>query len=429
MSGAALWSSLIAAFGPAFNQPSFAIFTTLIEGWIACPGRRTITRVISVADPDSNRAHDAYHRFIRCGAWSMDVLWKCLAHQLVTRLVPSGDIYIDLDDTLYHKSGSNVDGAGNFRDAVRSTKKKVVYALGLNLVVVTPRIYPPWGGMPLGLPIGMRLHRKGGTTTTDLADALVRKIADWFCDRQIRLCCDGAYATLAGRGIPRSHVTSRMQRNAALYEAPPPRTGRKGRPPVKGARLPRPDEIAPQSKRAWKRATINERGRLVERLLWSRAVLWHSVLPDKMVLLVVVRDPEGIQRDDYFFTTDLAMKPADVVHQYAGRWSIEETFRNTKQFLGGEGPQSWVGEGPERAAALSLWLSSVVWLWYIETHGKRPTWIAAPWYTFKRAPSFYDALTSLRELHWTSRIYGISKQHNESSKIIDLIVRVLASAA
>jgi len=85
------------------------------------------------------------------------------------------------------------------------------------------------------------------------------------------------------------------------------------------------------------------RGRSVERLLWSRPVLWHSVLPGTMVLLVVVRDPEGIQRDDYFFTTDLAMAPADVVHQYAGRWSIEETFRNTKQFLGGEHPQTWVG--------------------------------------------------------------------------------------
>ncbi len=50
------------------------------------------------------------------------------------------------------------------------------------------------------------------------------------------LCCAprGAYATLAGRGLPRSTITSRMRRDAALccalYEAAPPRTGKRGRP-------------------------------------------------------------------------------------------------------------------------------------------------------------------------------------------------------
>jgi hypothetical protein len=49
----------------------------------------------------------------------------------------------------------------------------------------------------------------------------------------------------------------------------------------------------------------------------------------------------------------------------AGRWSIEDTFRNIKQFLGGQSPQTWKAKGLERAAVLSLWLSTAVWLWYI----------------------------------------------------------------
>lgn len=48
-----------------------------------------------------------------------------------------GDVALDLDDTLLHKSGRRVDGAAVFRDAVRSATKRVVYALGLHLVVVT----------------------------------------------------------------------------------------------------------------------------------------------------------------------------------------------------------------------------------------------------------------------------------------------------
>ena len=32
--------------------------------------------------------------------------------------------------------------------------------------------------------------------------------------------------------------------------------------------------------------------------------------------------------------------------------SIEDTFKNTKQSLGSEEPQTWKGQGPERAAVI-----------------------------------------------------------------------------
>jgi hypothetical protein len=44
-----------------------------------------------------------------------------------------------------------------------------------------------------------------------------------------------------------------------------------------------------------------------------------------------------------------------------GRWSIEDTFKNTKQSLSSEEPQTWKGQWPERAAVISLWLYSMVW--------------------------------------------------------------------
>ncbi len=48
-----------------------------------------------------------------------------------------------VDDTLAHKSGRQVTGAGVFRDAIRSTVKLIVYTWGLNLVVVCLRVAPP----------------------------------------------------------------------------------------------------------------------------------------------------------------------------------------------------------------------------------------------------------------------------------------------
>ena len=102
----------------AFTSTGWVIFQALMLGWVLCPGRKTITGIYRMADPARERTHDAYHRFVRCGAWSVDVLWQTLAQAMVASLV---QIEIDLDDTLLHKSGRRVDGAGWWRDAVRST--------------------------------------------------------------------------------------------------------------------------------------------------------------------------------------------------------------------------------------------------------------------------------------------------------------------
>jgi hypothetical protein len=74
----------------------------------------------------------------------------------------------------------------------------------------------------------------------------------------------------------------------------------------------------------WKRLTLNLRGKRVRRLAYTRQVLWYEVCPDHAVLLVICRDPEGKEPDDFFFTTDLTATATQVIERYGGRWSIEE---------------------------------------------------------------------------------------------------------
>ncbi len=221
-----------------------------------------------------------------------------------------------------------------------------------------------------------------------------------------------------------------MRRDAALLEPPPPRRPhRRGRPAKKGRRLPTPENMARRQKKGWALTTVEIRGRSEKRLLWSRPVLWYSVCPNHLVRLVVVRDPAGKEHDDFFFTTDIEAQPAAVTSQYAGRWSIEDTLRNDKQFPGAEDPQCWEGAGPERAAALSFWIYSAVWLCYIITCGNAITWADRPWYTAKRAPSSSDALAVLRGSLWRSRIFSISTSQPHTAKIIVTLIDALARAA
>ena len=423
------WSELLGQFFHVFTTPGSEIFLRLVTGWVLCTVRRTVTGILPFADPQGRRAHDAFHRFLPKTRWDMNALWQRLTMLLVEAFAPGGIIELDLDDTLFHRCGRKVCGAGWWRDAVRSTAHCVVHAWGLNLVVLTLRVYPPWGGEPLGLPILMRLHRKGGDSLIDLAQAMLCQLAAWRPERAFRLHADGFYATLAGRGLVRIPLISRMRRDAVLYEplAASPGKKKRGRPATKGHRLPTPEQMA-RGVRSWRPVVTLERGQTRKRLIYARQAVWYHVSKTP-VLLVISRDPAGKERDDFFLTTDLSLRPEQVVGGFAGRWSIEDTFKNTKQFLGGQEPQTWKGPGPERAAMLSLWLSSVVWLWYLSQKGHAGKLCVPAWYPKKVHPSFQDALAGLRRYLWTQRIIAMFGKRLGHGKNTDLLLEALSRAA
>jgi hypothetical protein len=225
----------------AFTAPGCRLFCDLMTGWVLTPGRHTITRVLTLADPDGRRARDSYHRFVRAGRWAAGRLWQVLTVHAVALTCSDGVAGLLVDDALAHQSGRTTEGAGTFRDAVRSTVKKVARARGLNVVVICLRVDPPRGGTPIALPLSLRIRaRKSGKKTTGPAAEMTREIAVWLPGRRLHLTGDGACACLAGAGLPRTHVTSRIRRDAALYAPAPPRTGRRGRPRTRCARLGRP---------------------------------------------------------------------------------------------------------------------------------------------------------------------------------------------
>jgi len=79
-----------------------------------------------------------------------------------------------------------------------------------------------------------------------------------------------------------------LRRAAALYAAahrPAPPAGQEGRP---GCPLRR---SSPPAATGWTEVAVDERGRTVRRLIWSRQVLRAAVEPDRMLRLAIVRDP------------------------------------------------------------------------------------------------------------------------------------------
>jgi hypothetical protein len=180
------WQNIIKYFFPVFTVPTANVFASLVCGWILCTGRRTVTGMIRFAELFIKRPHDAFHRFFSTTNWSLTALWKLLAILLIKKFYPTGTIHLDIDDTLFHRPGPKVSGASKWRDPVRS-EQIIVFARGLNLVVLTLRVYPPWKGEPIGLPINMRLRRKEGLSHIDLAYAMLAEVAQWLPNRSF-LC-------------------------------------------------------------------------------------------------------------------------------------------------------------------------------------------------------------------------------------------------
>ncbi len=421
------WRDFVALFAPLFTAPTFSIFGELLTAWVLCPVRRTVTGMMRGGGLVHRRPHDAYHRLVRTATWSLDGLWDLTADLLIGLFVPRGRVDLLLDDTLFHRRGRKVEGAGTFRDAVRSSANSVVYDRGLNLLVLALRVKAPWGGEPLALPLAVHLHRKGGTKLPDLGVQAVRRLAERFPGREFHLIADGAYAPLAGRDLPRTEVTSRIRRDAALHDFPPPhRPGHPGRPRKKGDRLPSLTAWAARARNGWEKAVVDRRGRLEERLLLSREVLWYHVCGVRPIRVVVSRDPTGREKDDFLFTTDLAMTPGAVVSHYHGRWPIEDTLRSSKQSLGGEEPQTWRGKGPERAASLAFWLYSAVWVWYLETQGPKPRLPRLPWYPKKVRPSFADAMSALRGELWREEVFSKCGGEPRLREIVRPLVEALS---
>ena len=116
-------------------------------------------------------------------------------------------------------------------------------------------VRPPFCSSPVALPVLFRLWRgKGTASQVDLAAEMLGKLAGAFPGRTLHGVGDAAFhgESLIVEGTT---WTARLPANAVLYGPKPPRTGKRGRPRVKGARLGTCAQIAQAAD--WQDAVIH----------------------------------------------------------------------------------------------------------------------------------------------------------------------------
>jgi hypothetical protein len=171
-----------------------------------------------------------------------------------------------------------------------------------------------------------------------------------------------------------------MRQDAALYELPvtPPLGTRVGRRRRKGPRLPAPHQVARQADQAasppsrwlWTGIQVRAYGQERRFQVVAFAALWPKVLGYRPLQVVVVRPLDKGFGEVYYFTTDVAARPAWVVETYAQRTLIEALFKGSKQVLDIQRPRHFCQQSVEKLAPWVWLMQSVVALWYL-TEGRQ----------------------------------------------------------
>lgn len=450
------WRAICQALGGAFTQSTCTTFLQIATGWVLCRSRPTVTNLVCTIG-GSLLGHAAkhwtvYERFFYRASWSLDSLSRLLLTQVVMPVVDrcgsdgrNAAVELVLDSTTCGRSGKHVAYAGYYKDASVTNVAQVVVHWAhqwlIGAVVVRPKQWPNWA---VALPVFFALHRKQADCDRDhpflsahqQAARMIGQVREALPGRPIHVVGDGAFANREVVAALDRDTTliSRIRSDAALHAPLPKRRPRRpGRPRKKGRRLPSPKQAARRTTE-WKNLRIRKGGRIVRREAHSIVCLWPHVCGERKVKVVIIRDPDGQQVDDYFVCTDPTVSDTKIAERYYGRWTIEESIRDGKQYDGFESVQGWCPRSVERQAPMALIVQTMVKAWYIR-RGHRAT-SAHPkgdaicgWRTPKAHPSYLDMLATLRRVLWADRINTKSTFKGIMRETLNALQFTLSAAA
>jgi hypothetical protein len=435
---------LLAPFAPLFSRRVWQNAQVLLMGAILAPGRRTVSSALRAMGLDQQKRFHRYHRVLSRASWSSRDVSRILLGSLVEAFVGEGPLILGIDETLERRWGKKIAAKGVYRDPVRSTHETFVKSSGLRWVCVMLLVPIPWASRVWALPFlsvlapSERYAAKRGRRhkkITEWAWQLLLQVRRWYPQRDIVAVADRTYASLklleSCRKLrkPITFVT-RLRLDAALYEPAPVRhPGQRGRPRLKGERLPNLSEVAEDPSTLWKPITVanwyGSGDRTVE--IASRTAVWYSTgLFAVPVRWVLMRDPKGEFKTQALLCTDLRADPQKILSWFVMRWQLEVTFQEMRRHLGFETQRQWSELAIRRTTPVLLGLFSLITLFAQSRMAQAAgSFRQAAWY-HKSHPTFADALALVRKELWAQeQTFRGSRAETDTVKVPRALVERL----
>jgi hypothetical protein len=446
--------AFFAIFAPCFTKPTLLRFTLLAVATILTLGCRTVANVLRAIGLLAPGDSSAYRRVFSTRTWSPWRLSRALLGWILDHLLEPGAVHLAADDTVSEHPGDKVYGKGCHRDAVRSSSNYTAFRWGHKWLVLAILIRLPLTNRHWALPVMVALlytakhdkdkGRRHKTPAQVLAQMLL-VLRRWFPEHSFVLAVDGGFASHemakeCNRAKVQMTLVSRYYANASLYELPPASVlnakGKRacsGRPRVKGGKLDTPCEAVAKAKQR-QRLRVEWYGggeRDVETVTGTGH--WYKAGQGLVeVRWVFVHDLTGTHRDEYFFSTDVAMTAKAIIETYVRRWNLETTFQEMRSYMGLETTRGWKSNTVRRVEPCLFGLYSVVVGLYSQLPRKYKQRSGITW-EGKDGTTFSDAMTAVRKWLWVEWIFPAAGCQdafgNLSEDFQDLILNSLAPAA
>jgi hypothetical protein len=390
---------------------------------------------------------EKYHRVLNRNRWDPLLLSKLLLGLIIELCVPVGmSVILLVDETLERRWGPKIKYLGVFRDPVRSTKKKVVYASGVRWLNMAIAIPVPWGKRYWALPfltvalLSPKTSAKLGKrhrSSVARAGQLISQVRRWYPDREIIAVGDGAFAAVpliqhCQRKRIRVTLVSRLRFDARLFDPPGKQPeGKRGVKPKKGDRQLKLDERLQDPQTKWVLMEFSWYGgeeRTLE--VATGTSLWHRMGLDPVpIRWVLVRCPDDDKFDPMaLFSSNQNNAAKEIVQWFVLRWNLEVTFEEVRMHLGFETQRQWSDKAIERTSPCLLGLFSLVVLIAIKLHPRNLPIQRASWYN-KPEATFSDALFAVRKHLWGLEHFTISPDSTDAVLIPAQLFRALRQIA
>jgi hypothetical protein len=418
---------LLAVFSPLFTAPSFRTFCGLACGFLAQSGKRTVCGMLTGAGLSRLWPHDRAHYFLSRARWNPDELGIAAAKLVIALLVPDGEpVEVLIDGSLSRRRGKRVWAASWFHDGSAQGPAKTGYRN--NWAVLAVRVRLPMISRPVAVPVMAKLVIKGTNSAPRLwlARRMVTRLATGLPGRRVHVTADSAYAGQELKQLPDGVTwTTRLRSHAALHDLPPERTGRKGRPRVKGDQLPSLAKIAATA--MFSQVTVTRYGKTETIAVHALTCLWYPVTSTRPVTgtrpvtLILIRDKSRTGSDLALVTTEANPETAAVVERYAARRAIEVAIEDAKQLSGTGQARNRTAAAAERTVPFTLACQALAVCWYA-TAGHHPAGtkarrLNAPWYTSKTEPSTAGVSAKLRRVIIAAKFKRVHADQPEPEEI------------
>jgi DDE superfamily endonuclease/Archaeal putative transposase ISC1217 len=439
----------VRAFAGVFTRPTYYRFFVLILAALLTTGNHTVLNLLRTLGTLAPGSPSSYHRIFSKRRWSLWQLAYRLTEWIIRHFVGSGPIPLAGDDTVDGHRGKKVFGKGRHRDAVRSSHSYTAFRYGHKWVVLAILVRFPFATRPWALPVLVALYRsppkdkkqnQRHKTPAQLMRQMLKVLLRWFPDRHFVFAGDGGFGThelarSAAKRPQRLTLVSRFYADANLYKPPPIVRGKKpkGRPRVKGAKVPAPAQVVAKAKERQRLNVAWYGGGRRDVEVVSGTAHWfkggEGLVP---VLWVFVHDCTGTHRDEYFFTTNVALSAQTVIETFTGRWNIETTFQEMRAYLGLETTRGRCAKTVLRVAPCLFGLYSVVAILYTLMPARYARVSVLDW-PGKKDVTFSDAITAVRRWLWQEWVFAIPGHREAFSKLSrpfrSLVLYGLAPAA